>query len=105
MRASKGVVDAPIGRDVRSRTRMSVTERGREARGNADDGADAADHHALGHEHAQDRVVARAERLQDGDFLALLGHHQEERADDAEARDRDCDRKHDESSDFLLLVI
>ena len=32
VRAGKGVVDAPIGRDARSRTRMTVTERGREAR-------------------------------------------------------------------------
>jgi 23S rRNA pseudouridine1911/1915/1917 synthase len=32
VRASKGVVDAPIGRDARSRTRMAVTDRGKPAR-------------------------------------------------------------------------
>jgi len=32
VRAAKGVVDAPIGRDARSRTRMAVTERGKPAR-------------------------------------------------------------------------
>ena len=32
VRASSGVVDAPIGRDARSRTRMAVTERGKPAR-------------------------------------------------------------------------
>jgi 23S rRNA pseudouridine1911/1915/1917 synthase len=32
VRASKGIIDAPIGRDVRSRTRMAVTERGKPAR-------------------------------------------------------------------------
>ena len=32
VRAAKGVIDAPIGRDVRSRTRMAVTERGKPAR-------------------------------------------------------------------------
>ena len=32
VRGSKGVIDAPIGRDARSRTRMAVTERGKPAR-------------------------------------------------------------------------
>ena len=32
VRAGKGLIDAPIGRDVRSRTRMAVTERGKPAR-------------------------------------------------------------------------
>ena len=32
VRGSQGVVDAPIGRDARSRTRMAVTERGKPAR-------------------------------------------------------------------------
>ncbi len=32
VRAAKGMVDAPIGRDARSRTRMAVTERGKPAR-------------------------------------------------------------------------
>jgi 23S rRNA pseudouridine1911/1915/1917 synthase len=32
VRATKGMIDAPIGRDVRSRTRMAVTERGKAAR-------------------------------------------------------------------------
>ena len=32
LRGTKGVVDAPIGRDARSRTRMAVTERGKPAR-------------------------------------------------------------------------
>lgn len=32
MRAAQGIVDAPIGRDVRSRTRMAVNERGKPAR-------------------------------------------------------------------------
>ncbi len=32
VRGTKGVVDAPIGRDARSRTRMAVTERGKPAR-------------------------------------------------------------------------
>jgi 23S rRNA pseudouridine1911/1915/1917 synthase len=32
VRAAKGVIDAPIGRDARSRTRMAVTDRGKAAR-------------------------------------------------------------------------
>lgn len=32
VRGTKGLVDAPIGRDVRSRTRMAVTDRGKPAR-------------------------------------------------------------------------
>jgi len=32
VRGARGVVDAPIGRDARSRTRMAVTERGKPAR-------------------------------------------------------------------------
>jgi 23S rRNA pseudouridine1911/1915/1917 synthase len=32
VRAAKGMVDAPIGRDARSRTRMAVTDRGKAAR-------------------------------------------------------------------------
>ena len=32
VRAAKGIVDAPIGRDARSRTRMAVTDRGKPAR-------------------------------------------------------------------------
>ena len=32
VRAPKGVIDAPIGRDARSRTRMAVTDRGKPAR-------------------------------------------------------------------------
>ena len=32
VRAAKGVIDAPIGRDARSRTRMAVTDRGKPAR-------------------------------------------------------------------------
>jgi 23S rRNA pseudouridine1911/1915/1917 synthase len=32
VRGSKGIVDAPIGRDARSRTRMAVTDRGKPAR-------------------------------------------------------------------------
>lgn len=32
VRAGKGVIDAPIGRDARSRTRMAVTDRGKPAR-------------------------------------------------------------------------
>ena len=32
VRGSKGLIDAPIGRDARSRTRMAVTERGKPAR-------------------------------------------------------------------------
>ncbi len=32
VRAARGIIDAPIGRDVRSRTRMAVTDRGKAAR-------------------------------------------------------------------------
>ncbi len=32
VRAARGVIDAPIGRDARSRTRMAVTDRGKPAR-------------------------------------------------------------------------
>ena len=58
---------------------------------------------ALGHERPHDRAVGRAERLEDGDLLRLLGHHQEQRAHDAEARDDDLDRQDEKRRDPLEL--
>src|SRR6478735_945148 len=75
----------------------------RVADGDSGHGTDAADQHTFAHEQAEDAAIAGAHGLEDGDLLALLGDHQEERTNDAETRHQDGYREYEEGRNLLQL--